>query len=1468
MYQLISGTFYNENAEVVRKRLLELQNEIQDGLKIFKKPKNDANEEVEKLLREKQQEKLISFAQKLYKFLDLDVNQSYELLCYYLVNEYRGSAASLQNFVSNESLMIKLLNDIWFYYSLERMVLLKVVKCVLENHESNNHPYRQAFKVIIENIGMSNIRKSFIDQFETVLKDVHHSKYLTGDIFNSQQKLQCWSERKHRELNEILQIIMISTYYEKMQPDEIQKMLDLFKLHSFGKQNQFLSTANSVHMDLIQRINYNEIAVLMIALSSNNVDSNTTLTKEVIDKLDGKIISMHHYQEHGPILLSWMIYKFASKGQHLALNENYENYGKLGAKAVQLNVFDYLLKMLTHKQFTDKSLASKIITRCIYDNIIFLCKLFNSDGSMANHPKIFEVFSEILKTPSIAKDFCKDEESVIRTLFNSAVEMFPVNFLPLSMLAKSLSNASILSNNWILNLLQNLPVYAEQPNDPFYELRKSDDDQEDTYTLLNDYQPFTKIPDFVIPANSQAIVREEKGKMFVHFLTKLNYFHALHNEINELLNCVVSFSEIQDSKLKRLEAGINLLAALITRLEKPDDITNEMIHPTEMIFDILEKFKIFQSPSLGIMSACLNVCAELVIFFGDEIIRRFINLNIAPTVNVVHFDFQAYCNGNAYESGIVGYYLMNIERSLGRYDFTKAYFNFLKKCTKVSFEKFLIKYFFLTIIFFFIKLEVADIHAIELPGLLFIIREVFNNVHSWYYENEQDRMEILLFIFEYIHCILTFPNEVIKDDPSKKLLRDICVYSFLYLDNGSTLLRYIAIGNPGLNNFMENESNWFVASENFLNKIVLNSIRILMQTLRLKETVTKNNDILTPLEQMIYTQPKQRDTLKIIPIVANYTTYSFNRRFPVLSCRLLRRFAIEFQSSLSACLDLEPDQIRMMFLQRLRDDLESEDLKVSILDFVNACIDKQPGLTEAFFKVSYEKDTRSSFFIKRSSEDESTCDGIISYMEEFLEAVSKDPSKITNDQLKRIMNLFHGLWKQGLQSLVSSLLKKNTFWSSLCSPILTTPIENYQYSQLINIIGIELFKLREANAENENFRKVVEKFLSQDIFKKWLSVVFELPYSNNLFNGEEETPEWLSRLQSFKDFLVLLFKKKSVIKMPAECKKMLLDNSLKTLLHVSQDMENGNDSRPFIVLAELFMLVLQNQDLKYTKTNEEDSILLNQIQSLLKTTSNCYGSLHKRSKDAILAIAIKILDLESDEIKNHPDIANSLVMFSLEILSNEFFFIETHSKELDKIKNGSTSAILSINLLKKILLIGEEFYGNASYWFNYYKIFNRILNIISIITQISSQCKVTAELFDLLLLMAKGSYSKNIMYCEIGDYLWMNLLTPKCLTERELGNSKSTEWTSQEWWLIYTKGIQLVKVLLQKEKHLFIKEALFFVGIHEQYLSEAIALAKYSLEQNAMMLIKSTLELLSEIIKYEHFWSSEYQMTIQNLIVS
>lgn len=669
--------------------------------------------------------------------------------------------------------------------------------------------------------------------------------------------------------------------------------------------------------------------------------------------------------------------------------------------------------------------------------------------------------------------------------------------------------------------------------------------------------------------------------------------------------------------------------------------------------------------------------------------------------------------------------------------------------------------------FVLLQLDNGNVYAIELPGLIFILREILVHAHSWQYENDQEKMDIFIFVFEYLHDILTIPEDHLHADPSKRLLRNVCVYSLLYLEQSVALLKYVSIGNPALiSNFVENETNWFAATDSNLNLLVLNAMRILMQILRLKESIADNMELLTPLEQLIYTQPKQRDTLKIIPIVTNYTTYPFNRRFSVLSCRLLRRFAIEFQSSLSACLDMEPDQIRMMFLQRLRDDLESEDLKIAVLDLVNACIDKQPGLTEAFFKVTYEQDQRKTFFIKRTKESENMCDGIVTYMEEYLEAIAKDPSKTTNEQLKKIMNLFHALWKQGLQSLVKDLMKKDNFWPSLCSPLLTNSIDTYQYSQLFNIIGIDLFKIREDSEDVENFKKVLEKFLVKETFRKWLQVVFD--YTRMELNDSsiiEDTPEWLSRLQSFKDFLVILLRKKSFIKMPSDTNKLLMEKSLETLLKSSMELENGADPRPFVVLSELFFNLLNDQKVKYTDTSNEDVELLKNIETLLKTVTDCYNELHKRAKESVLAIVIKTVELESDELQQNQQIALSFVRYTIEILCNEFFELENQMKANNESEEPSKNfvIILSINLLKKMLLLPEH--DSWDHWFLHHKIFNRLMSVLSSICQDYNKRSITAELLDLLVLFAKGPYSKELINCDLGDYMWMKLVPPKELIE-------------------------------------------------------------------------------------------------------
>ncbi|XP_055610232.1 nucleoporin Nup188 [Uranotaenia lowii] len=1465
LWQLISGIHYETPNGVVRDKLLDVSKELTDGILFYKKADKTSADKLQKTMKDRNQGKLIAFATKLYQYLDIDALQSWNILCFYLVNEYCGPANALADYISTESSMVTLLSEIWSYYTMERMVMLKIVKNLLEFYSSGSHPYSKEYKHVIDKIGLGNLRKSYIKQLEYLInEDNMPGKLIPGDMFNSHAKMVCWSERKMREMSEILHILLLIVNYDGIPVTEFIQLFKLFKSHSFGRQQQYLDSTSDVHSDMVKRITFSQLSFIYRVLDFTGKEQDSDWIIEAINILDREFVSLHQYPEHGPLLLVWMLFNFRLQSR-LEDDDLCNRYRQFGSRAVQLGVFEYLLALISHPTFNDHSLVCRVTRKSIFNHLSYLCQLFDSDGSVASHAKIIELLSELLQNPSIAVEFCKNEDNPIRSLYDTALEVFPVDFVPLATIAHALSSSGANQAKYIHQQLENLPVYSEVFNSDRYELRPSAVN-EDEYVLGHDYIPFRKIG-FKVKCGTNAVVLDKRNQTMVHFRTKFNFYEALHHEINELLSDMLNYTQVNEERIRRIVAGIRYLAVAVKRIKHPQDISAEMVHPTEMVFDILIKFKDIHNPPIELIAECLNVCASLVPLFEQEIFTRVINLNILPTINNANLDFKDYAAGTSFESSRIGYYLVNYEKNAGKYRILMAYLEFLKTYTKLS---------------------KSNVFGVELPGLIFLLREILPHAHTWRFECEAERQKIYVFILQYIFEILQLSPELLKSDYARTVMRNVCIYSLLDLDNGMTLLKFVGVGNSYLQTMMESESNWMMAPEQNVNQMVQLSMTILMQILRLKHLVISDEKLLSPLESAIYTQPKQRDTLRIIPVVTGYMNNIFNRRLPILSCRLLRRFSIEFKMSLLACLDMESDQIRMIFLQRLRDDLENDNLKIAVLEFVEACIHKQPGLTEAFFKVHYDNIENRLFLGVKTSKKKNISDGIPTYMEEYLEAVSKDPKKLASPLLSRIMSLFHALWKNNMQILCKDLLEKKTFWHSLCNPLFGNIGESIRaYSQLFNILGIELFKIDNHRKVDDDLKKVYEKFLDYDVFSRWVEAVFDIPKTSGEVSDDsatlssaitDETPEWLARLQSFKDLMVLLIRKKdSGIYLPDKSKKYLTNQCLNVLL---KRAEYSEDLRPFVILAELYLVVLSDYEHKYTDDAHQDEEVLRDIQSLLNALNIGYKDMHNRAKESILAIGIKIVELQADQLIELGAIVSGITRSTVDIVCQEIFELESSTKL--EIKSKTTTAagnnarvqiplMLSLNLLKKIVFVFEENECPASQWQCWVirnKLFQRLLSITNIMLQLYSKRKVTVEILELLVILAKSRCSAEMLHCDIGDYLWLKLLPPKELLQRPyvIQNESDTKWRTQDWWPIYTKGIELVRVLLNQHKHRFLKDALFFAGIHEEYLMDSLLLAKQSMEASAVALIRGTLELLGELVIYEKEWRLEHGQSLINLM--
>lgn len=148
---------------------------------------------------------------------------------------------------------------------------------------------------------------------------------------------------------------------------------------------------------------------------------------ETIKLLDDQIVSLYQNPEHGPILLSWMIMCMTSPRVQED-DDNILKYQQFGDRAAQLGVFNYLRTITRHPMYGDRySVIGRLVRKAVYNILNELCDLFDGDGSVARHKYIFELLTELLRTPSIARDFiARNGEQRIVTL---GMRKFEFSFL-------------------------------------------------------------------------------------------------------------------------------------------------------------------------------------------------------------------------------------------------------------------------------------------------------------------------------------------------------------------------------------------------------------------------------------------------------------------------------------------------------------------------------------------------------------------------------------------------------------------------------------------------------------------------------------------------------------------------------------------------------------------------------------------------------------------------------------------------------------------------------------------------------------------------------------------------------------------------------------------------------------------------------------------------------------------------------
>lgn len=130
-------------------------------------------------------------------------------------------------------------------------------------------------------------------------------------------------------------------------------------------------------------------------------------------------------------------------------NPEFHKFQQYGTKAAKLGVFGYLHKMISHPMYRDQSLVALITYQAVYNLLSFMCEIFDTERAIAQHKNIFELLCELLKNPTIAATFHSNTESGAQALFETAITNFPIEFIPLSMIAHSLTSTTNASSSFV-----------------------------------------------------------------------------------------------------------------------------------------------------------------------------------------------------------------------------------------------------------------------------------------------------------------------------------------------------------------------------------------------------------------------------------------------------------------------------------------------------------------------------------------------------------------------------------------------------------------------------------------------------------------------------------------------------------------------------------------------------------------------------------------------------------------------------------------------------------------------------------------------------------------------------------------------------------------------------------------------------------------------------------------------------------
>ncbi|XP_077274210.1 nuclear pore complex protein Nup188 [Temnothorax americanus] len=1475
LWSIVSGTTCCCAKETVEEEIKNATVLLKEGLQFFK-PYTDVSLQSISKRDPPPLRQMYDLISKLAPLLNLDATITWDLVCNFVSYEYRNCAETFASQLSDLTSIRALIDDIWNFYYSERVTLIKCLKLMIEYKDNERHPHRKEFVNFFNEILMGNLLESIRKQIEA-LKFVNPP---TRSQFCTEDHLHRLYNSTLIEMRELLHILTVIVHDIHIPSYEFAKFYGSIG----GEPRRLVSTKSHEDKEAVakkvEEIQYSQIALLLVTL---DIDKHTGME----DWINGVGSNMREIFEHkcvressprdGPLLLSWMLANYSIDPDNL---DTLNRFRPFGIKAIQLDVFQYLRDMINCEMFREETHYAEVVRSSVYNLLSLVCVFVDEDRLSALNG-IFDALATIVKFPECAARFWDEPGDSIRSIYKVAKELYPYKFEPLTNIAIGLASTTITSAKKIASELDNLQtVTIEVPRrrDHSKPLRPYEADciiQKNSFTITNN-----------CVRENIAVLSNEKE--VVLFRTEASYWNALHHKIEQLFSQasggIANISAVKTDLPENVCQGLKLVEAL---LAKNIDIPSSMVIPTELSFEIINRFSYPTLPPnlYRIVAVCISISSKLVLRYPEDILSR-MRSGIYPKFNNWYQKPLDFAEAISFDSGLIASWLSGIETIEHTYPILRAFldtlYNYL--ITKHSREA---------------------MYTIEIPGMVFLLQAVLPKLDSWYFESNAERIDLWLKSMFCIHRALdsTLPKNDIRNE-----LQLVVVYSLLYLEPRHALLKLLRTGERTLHNKMITETNWINGKGFKTIKSVELALSIVNRLLMFRKSLNLELSDRSPLEIALYSSPRVPNGLLIVPTIVNYLYVWFSPSLQKMAVRLLKKFAEEFSMSLLVCMGMDGTSIRETFAFRLTLPTCAIEVKVAILELVAVCLEKQPGLTEALFNIMHQAERKRIF---PRSADEFLTEGCSQFLDSYLDRMYKEDDIVCDKLYDGTMTVLRAMWYHRNEILVNFFRKRDKFWSHLFAPLFKTLVADAKgYSQLLDVITLELYK---SPLLENNFSKSLKELLdkSKDHWKKLAMYVLDVPANGDGENKEPRTkqdrliePLYEINLESWYHFIVMLTDDRTAKNYPINVTQahLLTQLALDSLLERVKEPNDSSSGKIPMLLASLSLRCITSwkqmcvgdsrifktrlsqltQEIAQTYRGFGKALRQTMISLLLGCVQLVKSTLAEDSAilEYLLAHSCTIAICELEELKEAAlQLEHRKQRFSVEFKTDEKGTqkkADCHSAETLRGIRESLPATLAISMVTQLLRSYVERNANFKHRLRascvqLRQMIPELMVCVGCTLQKYPYLKFSAAALSLLGVISRSPYCSYPINDNDVAKLWFNLIPPTDISNSMLDSlyddSANGQWRCQDWWPLYTLGLEFLIGLVSSETHMmFVNHIVVFLNSHEHQLMVVSTLLRHTADLLAADLIQSLVALIHAIATQTYVWNSIQPSVRETLI--